>query len=617
MSNPDRRMRQMAPSSPRVARMNRSLVRTKGRMSKLLLLSFVAVAACDSPVPPDTDSDASDDRPVLTAAIVSNPVTSVADAPGAAGIALSRTATGGLVYVSLPPGSIPEAEQATISSPRSGGALTVTVVDGGFDPVAVEADAGDTLALDVRLTDADKPLRYAMVVPARVPPVVVRTDPPPKKRDVPLNATMLIVFSEPIDTATLTDSSVPLSRSGVPVAGILAFGDAAHLTLTFAPAEPLAAGGEYTLLVTPSVKDLDGEALEGPTSVAFTTAGGTIEVAATTTGPDPDADGYTVTMDGAPRGQLGRNGAITLSDVSPGSHEIRLDGVEPNCAVAGNDSRTVGVALGETTTVTFDVACAAVGRLVFGSLSDRQIYTITIDGAGRTLLTTEGRNERPVWSPNGRRIAFVRYDGGGRPDIYLMDADGGNVARRTTGSGFRSAAWSPDGRQLAVSTEGVYFSDIWVISADDQGSAPVHLAADARSPAWSPDGERIAYVHISGDDGYDAINVMNADGTGATPLTPPAGGRYGPTWSPDGSRIASSLCTAGVCDLIVMNADGSDARTLTDVGTASWGAAWSPDGRWIAVTLWPPSGPRLAYVPAEGGTPVIITGDGFAPSWRP
>jgi Tol biopolymer transport system component len=157
-----------------------------------------------------------------------------------------------------------------------------------------------------------------------------------------------------------------------------------------------------------------------------------------------------------------------------------------------------------------------------------------------------------------------------------MDADGSNVKRLTVKGDLWSAAWSPDGRKLAVSDEGVYESDIWVITVDEGGSAPVHLAKDAKLPAWSPDGEQIAYVHTSGDDGYNQVYVMNADGTVARPLTViDPGGIGGLAWSPDGKRIACSKCLAGSCDLYVMDAGGGLPRRI--IGNAQ-SAAWSPDG---------------------------------------
>ena len=270
-------------------------------------------------------------------------------------------------------------------------------------------------------------------------------------------------------------------------------------------------------------------------------------------------------------------------------------------------------------------------QLVVASLSDDQIYTVRADGtAFRRLTNSEGRNMGAVWSPDGRRIAFVRTDpsqrngyGGNRADIYLMNADGSNVVRRTVGADLRAVAWSPDGSKLAVSNEASFDdgfnSSVCIISAEDDGSGPRCLASDARAPVWSPDGKKIAYIKNGGDWGVDAIFVINVDGTEAKGLTSWEGSRSGVTWSPDGARIASSVCQGPRCDAFAMNADGSDVRRLTDVGNVRE-MAWSPDGNWIAVTLWTYSSPgsgRVAYIPAEGGLPRVVSTDAYAPSWHP
>jgi hypothetical protein len=197
--------------------------------------------------------------------VVSDPVV----APVSAGTSLSGEASVAVVYVSLPPGTIPDGEQATIRNPHTGASLTVPMVDGGFDPVPLEAAAGDTVELDVRVPATDAPLLFAMVVPERRPPIVVRTDPPPRKRDVPLNAAIMVVFSEPMDSRTITPGNLQLLRAGAAVAGRVGLA-ADGLRANFVPDSLLAPATEYVLSVARAA-DRSGDTLEAPLAAAFVT----------------------------------------------------------------------------------------------------------------------------------------------------------------------------------------------------------------------------------------------------------------------------------------------------------------------------------------------------------
>ena len=225
------------------------------RKAWLTWVVAITVGGCDDPLPPEEFSS----RPPLPAVVVSD-------------AAPRDSAAAPLAYVSLRPGLIVGAEHATIRNARTGETLTVPIVAGGFDPVAVAASAGDTLELDIRMR-GDTVLTFGLLVPERRPPVVVRTDPPPRKRDVPLNAAMLIVFSEPIDPATLTSATVQLLRRTLLVGGRLEFADSARLSATFAPDAALAPSTDYELVVTEGIRDLDAEPLASPVSVGFTTEG--------------------------------------------------------------------------------------------------------------------------------------------------------------------------------------------------------------------------------------------------------------------------------------------------------------------------------------------------------
>ena len=247
-----------------------------------------------------------------------------------------------------------------------------------------------------------------------------------------------------------------------------------------------------------------------------------------------------------------------------------------------------------------------------------------------TRQLTGGRDDSPAWSPDGRRIAFVRYKENGIGDLYLMNADGSNVVRRAAGSysyyggdplGYRSPTWSPDGRMLAVDHGNCYYDcDIFLLSADDNGMPPLRVAVMAAQPTWSPDGKKIAFVSLSGDDGYHALHMMNPDGSGVTAITVrDAGSIYHPAWSPDGRRIAFSKCIAGGCNIVTVNADGSGSVQLTTAGNA-FEPEWSPDGTRIAFALWSYSKAHpssIAYVFADkGGSPIQIVPSGQSPAWR-
>lgn len=180
-----------------------------------------------------------------------------------------------VVYISLASGSVPIGIRATVRALSSSDSVTTAVVNGGFDPVAISAGIGDTISVIIERLGVAEPIRALQVVAARRAPVVVRTDPPPQKRDVPLNSVMVVVFSTPLDPATSTTGSVQLWRDATPVAGTVRFADALQLIVEFQPLNVLDPQTAYHLDVTQSIRDVNGIALESPVAVPFTTATGT------------------------------------------------------------------------------------------------------------------------------------------------------------------------------------------------------------------------------------------------------------------------------------------------------------------------------------------------------
>lgn len=173
-------------------------------------------------------------------------------------------------YVSIAPKTLPGATKVEISNrTRNLPASLFSLVDGGLDPVALEANAGDSLELNVWKADgSQQPI--LVKVPAKRPPSVVRTSPSKGRTDVALNVVVRVIFTEPIDTKTVTPLSVQLYRNGKSVSGKVVL-EANLWTADLIPDQPLDPDASYDLIVSPTVRDLDGDALTAPYATTFVT----------------------------------------------------------------------------------------------------------------------------------------------------------------------------------------------------------------------------------------------------------------------------------------------------------------------------------------------------------
>lgn len=234
-----------------------------------------------------------------------------------------------------------------------------------------------------------------------------------------------------------------------------------------------------------------------------------------------------------------------------------------------------------------------VGRILFLSNRDRpndkvyqdgtehELYIMDPDGSNQTRLSTElgiRYSEKLTVSPDGTRILIDKDTPSGQFALSYVSLAEPNL-RVKLAEGFASSpVWSPDGRRIAYCAgSGSGSEQVIVMNADGSDARPLtagssrHLFVD-----WSPDGQRLAFMRD-----YQ-LYIMNADGTDQRPLL--AGFARNLAWSPDGTMIAfeggarldDQQGNGG--DIWIVNADGSDPRNLThspDVYDA--GPAWSPD----------------------------------------
>ena len=239
------------------------------------------------------------------------------------------------------------------------------------------------------------------------------------------------------------------------------------------------------------------------------------------------------------------------------------------------------------------------GRFVFQAASDGDIYTVNTDGSGLTRVT---RGMDPSWSADGSRIAFARWT---TPwGIYTINADGGDEKLLFSSNVARAPVWSPDGRQIAFyfETQGMtppwkeYIEGFgWITIIPAQLQTEWHLGVVdvtdgyfhqpycdrfAFSPTWSGDGGQLIY------DGDHGLSLTTVEGPNNVPFNDNVHDQF-PVMSPDGSRIAFMHWQHDHWEIYVMNADGSGRWPLTGSSALlerrphNVSPAWSPDGQQI------------------------------------
>jgi Tol biopolymer transport system component len=231
-------------------------------------------------------------------------------------------------------------------------------------------------------------------------------------------------------------------------------------------------------------------------------------------------------------------------------------------------------------------------QVAYGVVRDEvptRIVVVQDDGKKAMRVTGAQRHASPVlpeWSPDGSKIAFVRFRPQGGPRslrVYVVNADGTN--EREVGEG-TLPTWTADGRYLVVERPRAapQVPTIHVLSADGSGDRKL---ADGDEPALSHDGKRVAFVR--------STYVKEADGSG---------------YRTAGSR----LYTIGL--------DGKNVRLLARSGAAHTFTqpSWIPGDDAIAVLERRGSGglggPLLRFS-LDGKRSVVVRAVGETYDWSP
>lgn len=257
--------------------------------------------------------------------------------------------------------------------------------------------------------------------------------------------------------------------------------------------------------------------------------------------------------------------------------------------------------------------------LVFGDGKPASLYLYSVVSGERKRLTTAPSDslgdDFPAFSPDGRRLAFIRAMSDPATDIYTLSLTnqfqpaGEPVKLSKTGK-FSPLAWTADGRDLVFSEYGNSIVDnFWRLRAN-AGAVPALVMSDGGiAPAISRPGNRLAFAReITDNNIWRAPTGGQARKSSAVPLIASTRSDQVGRYSPDGKQIVFVSDRSGQSEIWLANADGTNQIQLTSLPRDQAGSpSWSPDGQKIAFD-WRDGGTTQIYtIPITGGKPLQIT----------
>jgi dipeptidyl aminopeptidase/acylaminoacyl peptidase len=221
------------------------------------------------------------------------------------------------------------------------------------------------------------------------------------------------------------------------------------------------------------------------------------------------------------------------------------------------------------------------------------IWIVSTTGGASMQLTQSGHDSSPVWSPDGKTLAFLSSRSG-ESQVYLLSMGGGEAHPLTKlSAGADLMKWSPDGKTIA------FTSFVYPDCKDDDCNSK-RDAEKEKSKVKAHVAEHLLYRHWThwNEGKRSHLFVVSADGisaprdlTLAADYDVPPDVRGGPgdiSFSPDGKEICftavtdkmEAISTNG--DLFIVPVAGGEAKRITTQPGFDGNPVYAPDGKYIA-----------------------------------
>lgn len=264
----------------------------------------------------------------------------------------------------------------------------------------------------------------------------------------------------------------------------------------------------------------------------------------------------------------------------------------PRLVAAPFDPRTAQVT-GPETEVAHDIAYASTSGLAQFSVSatggiafrtnpphaPRELVLVDRSGHLTPLPAPARPYIHPRVSPDGTRLAlWLDLDNTGTGDVWTYDINARSLEQQTRGGATWRPVWAPDGRRLALDAQPSATTNVFLLSLDGRRALEPLVPRDRVQAAedWLPDGRTLVMSQVEPDTGHDLL-LVDVVTRRVRPFADAPGAEMGAAVSPDGQWIAFVWIHDGESGVYISPAD---AEHNARVRVASHGRElrWSRDG---------------------------------------
>jgi len=189
------------------------------------------------------------------------------------------------------------------------------------------------------------------------------------------------------------------------------------------------------------------------------------------------------------------------------------------------------------------------------------IYKVRLDGGEPIPLVTGPMNKfGPVWSPDGREVAF--YGGQGDSHVFVVSADGGTPVQLPNAVG-AAPQWSPDGLRISFHSVQAGRGETWLLTRESAGSSWREAVQLTKLPCfpetWAPDGSGVLCRSRSE---FLLVSVAGAVLWRRAPMEAGFSGVRGAVFAEDGLSLYFTATRGGRSGVWSWSLDGDEPRLL-------------------------------------------------------